>query len=360
MSYQDNFFTNELYQYYLEKEENLSEQVIQILNKSPLDLTDEERETYQKTILPTRQNIKQTLEKRLGATEETRNEWEEQLHIFSQSIIGQIAAEVFLEITKPSAPSGSTTVDMPSSKEEMATIGQESPPPTNNGAIRSRKKHLIILGGISLATICAVLLVVFLWVIPALEKKVDIETGEITVCKCCDSIIKDETETLTVKESKTSEYPEVKTIQALCDSCHKKGQECIETMNVIYARVVEIDKYFNDRVGSLYMTLEGVRVFSDEFQALYNNELSKYSEQVIAMQIPFPSFSEMKKALQGYVDCMSIFWAEIAVHVTGVVTGHLPSGYNPTAVDSKKVMEEQADKYERERNALIRDGFASY
>ena len=74
MSSQDNFFTNELSEYYSGQGKSLSDQVIQVLNKSPLDLTEEDKETYKNLILPTRQSRKQAFAEMLKQPESNGSE----------------------------------------------------------------------------------------------------------------------------------------------------------------------------------------------------------------------------------------------------------------------------------------------
>ncbi|MEJ5189825.1 MAG: hypothetical protein WHT84_11490 [Breznakiellaceae bacterium] len=68
-----------------------------ILNKSPFDLTDEEKEYYKNVILPSRNLIKQALAEILGQSERVRSEWAAQLPVYSHSIIGQLVSEVMAE-----------------------------------------------------------------------------------------------------------------------------------------------------------------------------------------------------------------------------------------------------------------------
>ncbi len=97
MPERDNFFTHELYQYYSEQGKNVSENVVRILGKSPHELNEEDRATYQNIIEPARQNLKQALINKLNQSERSREAWQEQLIFYSESIIGQMAAEVLIE-----------------------------------------------------------------------------------------------------------------------------------------------------------------------------------------------------------------------------------------------------------------------
>jgi uncharacterized protein len=92
-----NFFTHELNVYYSEHGITLTREILDVLNKIPLDFSDEEREVFVKFILPRRQQIKQALKKRyihLGASKEA---WRNNLHLYSKTLIGQIASEMMLE-----------------------------------------------------------------------------------------------------------------------------------------------------------------------------------------------------------------------------------------------------------------------
>ena len=92
-----NFFTDELYQYYLEQGITLSEEIISVLNKIPLRLSGSEREVFLKFILPRRHQMKQFLRTRFihsGADEQV---WHDNLLLYSESVIGQIASEMLIE-----------------------------------------------------------------------------------------------------------------------------------------------------------------------------------------------------------------------------------------------------------------------
>ena len=92
-----NYFTDELYRYYFEHGKTLSREILNTLDKTPLELSDEEKEVFVKFILPRRHQIKQALKARFinsGAKEEV---WHTRLLSCSQSIVGQIAAEMLIE-----------------------------------------------------------------------------------------------------------------------------------------------------------------------------------------------------------------------------------------------------------------------
>jgi len=154
MTEDGNFFTNELYCYYLEEEKKLSDQVITILNKSLADLTEKESEAYEKLILPSRQEIKRALSEKLGQPESSMLVWETNLHPYSQTIIGEIATEVLAE-TKPPATMGNS---VPAKKTAPASREEIKP---GDGKVKRtwRNSALKVLGWI--ATILLVIVVLF-------------------------------------------------------------------------------------------------------------------------------------------------------------------------------------------------------
>ena len=50
MTAEDNFFTNELSQYYLSKGQNLSQSIIEVLNKPAHELSKDEVNTYKNVV----------------------------------------------------------------------------------------------------------------------------------------------------------------------------------------------------------------------------------------------------------------------------------------------------------------------
>lgn len=145
-----NFFAEELSKHYSEQGKNLSEQVIQVLNLSQSDLSKEEEETFKGTILPAREHIIQALIARLKRPGVSEDEWREQLLFYSQTIIGQIVAEIFSEPkVKADIPPPDVSQETPNSSKnfrptELAVVQ----------AIKSKKKYkkswviglLVILG----------------------------------------------------------------------------------------------------------------------------------------------------------------------------------------------------------------------
>lgn len=97
-----NFFTNEICSYYEGIGHTLSESVIQILNKSPFELTEEEKDAYKEKIMPMRDSIKKALSERLDDTNSTVNDWKMQLANASDSVIGMLASEMLAEHRIPS------------------------------------------------------------------------------------------------------------------------------------------------------------------------------------------------------------------------------------------------------------------
>jgi hypothetical protein len=97
VSFQDNFFTSELYHHYLRQGKVMSEEVIETLNKSEDDLTVEEQDTYRNIVLPARESIKEALAARMLQTRRGEEGWRGKSAVYSQSIIGRIAGEVLSE-----------------------------------------------------------------------------------------------------------------------------------------------------------------------------------------------------------------------------------------------------------------------
>ncbi len=97
MSEQMGFFTQELYQYYLQRGKTVSDSVLNVLEKSPADLSDEEMYIYNKLIMPGKDSIRNALRYRLERRGANREEWEEHLRSGGRSIIAYIAAELLAE-----------------------------------------------------------------------------------------------------------------------------------------------------------------------------------------------------------------------------------------------------------------------
>lgn len=92
-----NFFANELYQYYLEHGITLSTEIINVLNKSPIELTNNEKGLFIRFLLPRRHQIKQALRTRFTRSGADQESWANAALSYSQSIIGQIASEMLIE-----------------------------------------------------------------------------------------------------------------------------------------------------------------------------------------------------------------------------------------------------------------------
>ncbi len=92
-----NFFANELHQYYLEHGISLSPEIMTVLSKVPLELTDSEKALFVKFVLPRRHQIKQALRTRFTRSGADQPSWIESAASCSQSIIGQIAGEMLIE-----------------------------------------------------------------------------------------------------------------------------------------------------------------------------------------------------------------------------------------------------------------------
>jgi hypothetical protein len=99
----DNFFTDALYQYYLQSGKSMSENVSQVLSKSLIELSEEERESYRTYILPSTGVIKSQIKEMLDQPGVSKEEWQAQLQNYGQSIIGQMVAEVIIELGVPTA-----------------------------------------------------------------------------------------------------------------------------------------------------------------------------------------------------------------------------------------------------------------
>lgn len=100
--YEGNYFADELYQYYLEHGKTLPEEILDTLKKSPLELSDKEKEIYVKFILPRRQQIKNGLRTRFTHSGATKGVWHTHLLSCSRSIIGQMVLEILMEEEYPS------------------------------------------------------------------------------------------------------------------------------------------------------------------------------------------------------------------------------------------------------------------
>jgi hypothetical protein len=130
------YFINELHQYYIEHGKTLSEEVIRVLGKEPLQLSQREKEVFVKFILPRRQQIKQAMRSRYLRSSEHREIWKSQLEGSEQSIIGQIVAEMLIEQemmelellhTTPRNPAESSSMlEQPKSVESL-----DSPTPSS-------------------------------------------------------------------------------------------------------------------------------------------------------------------------------------------------------------------------------------
>ena len=93
----DNFFANELYQYYLGVGQPRPEKIISTLEKSPFDLTEEEKIFYQNI----KDSIKRNLEIRFKQTGASKDAWMAHLSTASQSMIGMLAAEMLTSTDAP-------------------------------------------------------------------------------------------------------------------------------------------------------------------------------------------------------------------------------------------------------------------
>ena len=138
MTAEYNFFTNELYQYYPGKGQNLSEKVIQILNKCHKDLTDDEKGIYQDIILPTQQQIKRALAERLKESGASKEDWREQLLTCYDTIIGKMAAEMLKE--EETANDSGGLQAPPSISASPALVGQQFQEPVSNAYNEAKPK----------------------------------------------------------------------------------------------------------------------------------------------------------------------------------------------------------------------------
>lgn len=170
----DNFFVNALYQYYLQSGKKMSGKIVQVLSKSILDLSDEEKETYRTLVLPSMATIKESLAMILNQLGTNREEWEAQLQIHGQSIIGQMVGEVLIELEAPRV-SVSEAIPQPSMVEAVQIPSESSPaistqqpiqpppppyiPPPKAKLGRPTKKTLIIVGIVIIAVIAAGIIV---------------------------------------------------------------------------------------------------------------------------------------------------------------------------------------------------------
>jgi len=189
----DNFFTDALHQHYLGSGQKLSDTVINVLNKSPFDLSEEEKEVYQSTVLPMREGIKNSLSERLRESGASRDEWMAQLPSASQSIIGMLATEMLASyddspVVESSGEQEDEAAEIPAEAEAPAlapTPGAQPPeapipaaeamaatqPEIVKKKMSSKKKWLIIgvTGGLVIAAIVAFLLVYFIAIKPGAD-----------------------------------------------------------------------------------------------------------------------------------------------------------------------------------------------
>lgn len=129
MNAENNFFVGLLVERYSSQGKNLSKQVQEILNKSYSELTEEEREAYEKIISPNRPSIKNALTEKLLEPEASRTTWERQLSLCPQSIIGQIASEILEESAVKSSDTPIDTSDVPATADSpIPTTTQDYPP----------------------------------------------------------------------------------------------------------------------------------------------------------------------------------------------------------------------------------------
>ncbi len=99
----ENYFTDALYQNYLQSGKSMSENVSRVLSKSLIELTEDEREAYKTYILPSKGVIKNQIKEILEQPGVNEEEWQSQLQNYGQSIIGQMVAEVIIELGLPTA-----------------------------------------------------------------------------------------------------------------------------------------------------------------------------------------------------------------------------------------------------------------
>jgi hypothetical protein len=127
-----NYFTNELYQYYLEHGITLSEETMNVMNKIPLELSGNEREVYVKFILPRRHQIKQALKTRFVCSGARKEVWHNNLRLYSRSVIGQIASEMLIEeevaLLEPIPPGPPTAPGPPAPPGQVLPPEQPAPP----------------------------------------------------------------------------------------------------------------------------------------------------------------------------------------------------------------------------------------
>jgi|GEM_PF-2524863 len=126
---QMNFFTEELHQYYLEHGVTLSPEILTVLSKSPMELTDNEKGLFVRFILPRRHQIKQALRTRFTRSGEDRQQWTASI-IYSQSVIGQIACEILIEEEVTALGPGLLSLPVmvgPLSAPQPASTSQASP-----------------------------------------------------------------------------------------------------------------------------------------------------------------------------------------------------------------------------------------
>ncbi len=131
---QMNFFAGELYKYYLEHGITLSPEILAVLSKSPMELTDNEKGLFARFVLPRRHQIKQALRTMFTRSGEDQEPWTAST-IYSQSVIGQIACEMLIEEEVTALGPGLLSLPVmvgPLSAPQPASTPQASP------AIRTR------------------------------------------------------------------------------------------------------------------------------------------------------------------------------------------------------------------------------
>lgn len=160
MEYSDNFFTEELGKYYASQGKRLSSAVITILGKPISQLTETEVATYQSTIQPTRETIRQALAECMNEPEANREEWQEQLLMFHDTIIGNIAAEMLKQerseeqyAGQHAAPQEPTAPVASIANEPDLTVAE-----IGAGKGPSKAKRYIVYSGIGLVVVAAIII----------------------------------------------------------------------------------------------------------------------------------------------------------------------------------------------------------
>ncbi len=160
MDYSDNFFIEQLGDYYGGQGKKLSDAIIIVLSKSIAELTEAEMATYQKTIQPAREAIRQALGKCLKSPGAKKEEWQEQLLMLHDTIIGDIAAELLQQnnIEKQYAEQQAGLEESPLTAAPMAGKSWRGPADISKGKVSSGTKRYIVYSGISLIVLAAIMI----------------------------------------------------------------------------------------------------------------------------------------------------------------------------------------------------------